>query len=159
MNAPIAPSEADKASTIARTRIPRLFTSIGRRSARMIPLALRSCETASERHAGDDLQRSRRRDPANGSEPVPLHQVPLRIVREVGDRAIRRAPEVHGVVHGRELDLVQRVEDIEPYLEFRALRDAEVLRDRQVEIVERWFAREEPWRFIALASRLRPRET
>ena len=52
----------------------------GRRSARMITLALRSCETASERHAGDDLQRSRRRDPADGSEPVPLHQVPLRIV-------------------------------------------------------------------------------
>ena len=124
----------------------------------MITLALRSWETASERHAGDELQRARRRDAADRSEPVPLRQVPLRIVREVGDRGIRQAPEVHGVVHGRELERVQRVEDIEPNLEFRALRDAEVLRDRQVEIVERRFAREEPWRFVTLAARLRRRE-
>ena len=86
----------------------------------MIPLALRSCETASERHAGDELKRPRRRDAADRSEPVPLHQVPLRVVREVGDRGIRQAPEVHGVVHGRELDRVQRVEDVEPNLELRA---------------------------------------
>src|SRR6185295_6926656 len=64
-----------------------------------------------ERQASDELERARRRGAVDGPESVSLRQIALRVVRQVGDRPIGQASEVHSTVEARELDLVQQVED------------------------------------------------
>src|SRR5262249_42933351 len=53
---------------------------------------------------------------------------------------------------------VEQVEDVESNLEFHPMRNQEVFRYRQVEVVERRLAGEEPRGFVAIAARLRRRE-
>ena len=90
--------------------------------------------------------------------PFRCVRFPCRVVRQVGDRPIGQASEVHRAVEARELDRVQQIEDVEPDLELHPLRHREVFRDRQVDIVERRVTGEEPRCFVAIAARLRRRE-
>src|SRR5438132_14331948 len=129
--------DSDSGSKAVRPRAPRLLL---------------------ERQASDELKRARNRGAVDGAESVSLRQIPLRVVRQVRNRPIGQASEVHRAVEARELDFVEQVEDIESNLELRPMRNRDIFRDRQVEIVERWITREEPRCFVAIAARLRRSE-
>src|SRR2546430_16683054 len=94
--------DSDSGSKAVRPRAPRLLL---------------------ERQASDELKRARNRGAVDGAESVSLRQISLRVVRQVGDRAIGQTPEFHRTVEAGELDLVQKVEDDEPDRELGAMRN------------------------------------
>ena len=93
--------------------------------------------------------------PLIAAEPVLIYHRAARIEGQIGDRPVGQAGEVDRRVHARELRVVERVEHVGADLEPDAFDDAEVLREREIHVVDRRRSDEEPCRFGAVAARLR----